>query len=94
MFFEPATGGGGTYSSIFCKAKNKEKLKNKLYFSIVQIKISFAHFGGMKTFIKNINIFGNFLCSKWKVFANFQKNHFKVTYDFGTANAHMLGGSC
>ena len=39
---------GGTYSLIFWKGKNEEILQKHIYFDLVQIKHSFAHFRKIK----------------------------------------------
>ena len=36
------------HSSIFLEAKNEEKLKQKFSFFFHQVKIKFAHFGGLQ----------------------------------------------
>ena len=69
-FLKPATGG-----NVFFDLKNEEK--KYIYFDLVQIKNSFAHFWKIKTnlntFFQTFFLLNVFWCKR-KVFANFQKN--------------------
>ena len=51
---------GGTYSLIFLRAKNEEIFKKNIYFDLIQIKNSFAHFRKLKSNIKQ-KIVSNFI---------------------------------
>ena len=49
-FFNPATGGNVFFD--FLRAKNEEIFKKNIYFDLIQIKNSFAHFRKLKRNIK------------------------------------------
>ena len=48
-FFQPETGGSVFFD--FFIAKNEEKFKNNIFFDLVQIKNSFAHFRKIKNIL-------------------------------------------
>ena len=52
------------HSSIFLEAKNEEKLKQKFSFFFHQVKIKFAHFGGLQ----NSNYIFHVKFYSWRLF--------------------------